>query len=405
MSSFYSPQGIQVENLSLLDRLTALPLIQALLEFDLDDKAYSAYDAMTARELFRRAGVSAKLYHEFLEPILLVTLFAPGEQLSAAAALGALYYYVLAHQADFDVCWCKGSVAELIFQPWIQHIENQGGRILGGKRVSDVILDDSVNKITGIVAVNSTGETEVYEADAVVFAVGVQAMQRIVASSSALAERPEFSAVSNLGTIDILATRLWLDQRIILRNPSNVIAGFEPSTGATLFDLNALQTEFADNVGSVLEVDFFHANQLIPLEDDAVIDKVMKKYLTKCDSRFKTAKIVDASVLRFKSAVTLFAPGSHQHMPTTKTSFANAFMAGDWLQQGPGSHGARGLSQEKAFVTGILAANEVARSQAVNAQAKVIEVEEDEAHIALLKSGLRHIRQGAQALGVESPFI
>jgi len=65
-----------------LDRLTALPLIQALLEFDLDDKAYSAYDAMTARELFRRAGVSAKLYHEFLEPILLVTLFAPGEQLS-----------------------------------------------------------------------------------------------------------------------------------------------------------------------------------------------------------------------------------------------------------------------------------------------------------------------------------
>jgi hypothetical protein len=66
-----------------------------------------------------------------------------------------------------------------------------------------------------------------------------------VASSSALVERPEFSAVSNLGTIDILATRLWLDQRIILRNPSNVIAGFEPSTGATLFDLNALQVTTA----------------------------------------------------------------------------------------------------------------------------------------------------------------
>jgi uncharacterized protein with NAD-binding domain and iron-sulfur cluster len=68
-----------------LDRLTALPLIQALLEFDLDDKAYSAYDAMTARELFRRAGVSAKLYQDFLEPILLVTLFAPGEQLSGTS--------------------------------------------------------------------------------------------------------------------------------------------------------------------------------------------------------------------------------------------------------------------------------------------------------------------------------
>jgi hypothetical protein len=77
-----------------------------------------------------------------------------------------------------------------------------------------------------------------------------------VASSSALVERPEFSAVSNLGTIDILATRLWLDQRIILRNPSNVIAGFEPSTGATLFDLNALQvtTEFRTTDSRVLNL-------------------------------------------------------------------------------------------------------------------------------------------------------
>lgn len=47
-----------------------------------DDEAYAHYDRMTARELFRSAGVSARLYKEFLEPILLVTLFAPGEQLS-----------------------------------------------------------------------------------------------------------------------------------------------------------------------------------------------------------------------------------------------------------------------------------------------------------------------------------
>lgn len=50
--------------------------------FRQDDEAYAHYDAMTARELFRSAGVSARLYREFLEPILLVTLFAPGEQLS-----------------------------------------------------------------------------------------------------------------------------------------------------------------------------------------------------------------------------------------------------------------------------------------------------------------------------------
>lgn len=39
---------------------------------------------------------------EFLEPMLLVTLFAPASQLSAAAALAALYYFVLAHQVHRD---------------------------------------------------------------------------------------------------------------------------------------------------------------------------------------------------------------------------------------------------------------------------------------------------------------
>ena len=62
--------------------------MQALLEYNLDEETYLRYDRLSARELFRTAGVSARLYREFLEPMLLVTLFAPGEELSAAAALG-----------------------------------------------------------------------------------------------------------------------------------------------------------------------------------------------------------------------------------------------------------------------------------------------------------------------------
>lgn len=73
-------------------------------------------------------------------------------QIPAAAALGALYYYVLAHQADFDVCWCKGSVAEVIFKPWLKDIEARGGSVLGGNRVTDVIYDEERNRISGIVA-------------------------------------------------------------------------------------------------------------------------------------------------------------------------------------------------------------------------------------------------------------
>lgn len=37
--------------------------------------------------------MSTRLYEEFLKPLLLVALFAPPEELSAGAVLGAFYFY------------------------------------------------------------------------------------------------------------------------------------------------------------------------------------------------------------------------------------------------------------------------------------------------------------------------
>lgn len=64
-------------------------------------------------------------------------------------------------------------------------------------------------------------------------------------------------------------------------------------------------------------------------------------------------------------------------MASTKTSFSNLFIAGDWLKQGPGSHGARGLSQEKSYVSGLIAANASTRSLGIDFCANIIGVEED----------------------------
>ncbi|NEQ55411.1 MAG: FAD-dependent oxidoreductase, partial [Leptolyngbya sp. SIO3F4] len=146
-SSQYSPAGLEVESplfqampylpsplgtfvytqfkrLPLADRLSALPLLYAVVDFDNSDDAWKRYDGMTARELFKQYGVSERLYKESFEPMLLVGLFAPGEQCSAAAAIGMLYYFILAHQPDFDVRWCRGTVGEMIFRPWVQQIES-----------------------------------------------------------------------------------------------------------------------------------------------------------------------------------------------------------------------------------------------------------------------------------------
>jgi uncharacterized protein with NAD-binding domain and iron-sulfur cluster len=74
--------------LPLADRLSALPLVAAAADFDGSPAAWRRYDAMSARELFRRAGVSERLYRDAFEPMLLVGLFAPGDALGAARRAG-----------------------------------------------------------------------------------------------------------------------------------------------------------------------------------------------------------------------------------------------------------------------------------------------------------------------------
>lgn len=79
----------------------------------------------------------------------------------------------LAHQADFDVCWCKGSVNELIFKPLVDLIQGLGGRIQGGRLASDLDVNPETGRVQGVVARSRDGSETTYPADAVIFAVGI----------------------------------------------------------------------------------------------------------------------------------------------------------------------------------------------------------------------------------------
>lgn len=96
---------------------------------------------------------------------------------------------------------------------------------------------------------------------------------------------------------------------------------------------------------------------LLPLSDDAIIDRLVNTYLAQTlpggPDAASTLGFKDASVLRFRNAVTRFSPGSHEQLPGISTSIPNLYVAGDCVKQGPGTHGCKGLSQEKAYVTGL----------------------------------------------------
>jgi uncharacterized protein with NAD-binding domain and iron-sulfur cluster len=408
-SAQYSPAGLEVESpifqdlprlptplgtflytqfqrLPLIDRLSALPLLYTLVDFDNSDAAWRRYDFVTARELFKDFGVSSRLYKEAFEPMLLVGLFAPGEQCSAAATLGMLYFFILAHQHDFDVVWCRGTVGEKIFRPWVERIEKAGAKVIPQQRVTDVIVDDH-QIVKGVVC----GD-QIFPADAVIFAVGVTGMKKIVSTSPSLQKYEEFRNLSNLGAIDVLATRLWFDRKINIPRPSNACFGFDDTTGWTFFDLNALHDEYRDAPGTVIEADFYHANQFLSLSDEEIIN-IVQGYLTTCVPAFREAKIIDSSVIRLPNAVTHFSPGSYRYMLPAKTSFANVFMSGDWIVNRHGS-----WSQEKAYVTGLEAANLVISYLGNGKPAEILPIEEDEAHIQAARNFNQAVRDFSKSI-------
>merc|ERR1719433_2638980 len=103
-------------------------------------------------------------------------------------------------------------------------------------------------------------------------------------------------------------------------------------------------------------MDFYHAGSLLPLADSEIVAKV-KGYLNKMVPAFTTAKVVDAAVVRLPSAVNWYFPGSYRSCPDVRSSsFNNVYFAGDVVRTRHGS-----WSQEKAYVTGIEAANAILR--------------------------------------------
>lgn len=288
-------------DLPLIDRLSALPLLEAVVQWDNSDEVWRKFDKMTAKELFKLYGCSERVYKEAFEPMLLVGLFAPGEQCSASGALGMLYFFILAHQGDFDVVWPRGTVGTKIFTPLVDRIKSFGGQVRTSTRLKDVVIED--NKVQKIVTTSASGNEEMIDADAVIFSVGISGLQGILRSSKTLTSRPEFRNTNNLSSIDVMAVRLYFDKKIRIEFASNACFGFDAMTGWTYFNLNAIHDEFKDSTKTIIEADFYHSNDLMVMDDAAVAEEVRRR-LSVAEDTFRDVSIEDYVVVRMPRGVT-----------------------------------------------------------------------------------------------------
>jgi uncharacterized protein with NAD-binding domain and iron-sulfur cluster len=358
-------------NLPLADKLTAFPLVAAFADFDDSAQAWKRYDAVSFRDLCIRLGVSRRCYEEAFEPMILTGLFAPGAECSAAAALGMAYFFVLQSQSAFDVQWCRGNIGTVIFDPWVATMKDAGVNFACSTRVTGFDIQHNVgdsSKVVGHGQITSPvisslqctrddGSTFDMPVDNVIFAVGAKALNSFVRFCPELAALSEFRRFANLRGTSVLATRLFLDRNLTIPYSANACWGFDKGIGMTAFDIKALHGASSPTVagcpGSVIEVDYYHASTLLVMSDEEIVAKVKSDLDNILGTKCKGASVSDAAVVRLPEGVNWYFPGSYADMPDLKsTSLANVYFAGDIVRTRHGS-----WSQEKAFVTGVQAAN------------------------------------------------
>jgi len=271
------------------------------------------------------------------------------------------------------------------------------------------------------------GSEEELEVDACVLSLGARGMKAIMGGSPTLARAcPALTAAAALPSIDVIAVRIWLDTVVPTRTPANVLSRFEALRGAggTFFMLDQLQGGAYGDAdpellwgdepestprGSVVACDFYNAGGLLSLADEDIVNLLMNELLPSAVPEFRAAAVVDSYVQRYPGAVTWFAPGSYKSRPPLQTSVRNLVCAGDWVRMGEREHGAKGLCQERAFVSGLEAANALARSGVLGAghtgQHEVIPIRDDEPQVVLGRAVNKRVMDVLNPLGLASPWV
>jgi uncharacterized protein with NAD-binding domain and iron-sulfur cluster len=385
------------ENLPWFDRISAFPLVLAFSEFDDSPQAWERYDQVSFRDLCLKLGVSRRCYDEAFEPMILTGLFAPGAECSAAAALGMAYFFVMANQNAFDVRWCKGNIGEMIFDPWMKKMEKQvtfktSTKVTGFELYNRPNIENGLQPTTTTISTvkcidTTTNEELLLEADQVVFAVGAAALNGIVRSSPELSSLPDFRRYANLRGTSVLATRLYLDKHVFTPYTANACWGFDEGVGMTFFNIGVLHGTSTEREssssssfsGSILEVDYYSADSLLVMSDQDIVKKVKDDLNTILGPNCMSANVTDAAIVRLSNGVNWYYPGSYRSMPDLQSlSIQNVYFAGDLVRTRHGS-----WSQEKAFVTGIQAANMI---QGKSVNEGVIPLSTDELHVTVGRS-------------------
>ena len=250
------------------------------------------------------------------------SFFAEPAQLSAAELATMFHIYFLGSSEGliFDVAAANFDVA--LWNPLRQYLCDRGVRVHLGTQVHRV----GAGSAKALRVRTDSGEH--LDADAVVLALDVGGLQRVVAASPELGDEQWRTRIRELRTAPpFVVHRLWLDRPVDSKRPAFLgTSGHEPLDNISV--LERYEHEAAGwarrHRGSVVELHCYATSS--EASGEAAIAQLHRLYPETAE-----AGVVHRRMLR-RSDCPLFAPGTYSRRPTVATPQPGLVLAGDGIR-------------------------------------------------------------------------
>ncbi len=273
------------------------------------------------------------------------SFFNPEDKMSAGELLMMFHFYFLGNP--------EGLIFDVLLEPFSDSLWRPFARYLTGLGVQ-LRLNTAAEKIEKREAGwrISAKNVEPVDADGVVLAVTVPALQAIVRDSPDLADETWRAAVAGLSlTLPFAVWRIWLDKPVNPdRSPFVGTAGLGMIDNISVYELFEGESRrwALRHGGSVIEI---HAYAVPEGTNEEEIKRFFLDRLHLLYPETKEKKICAERFL-WRQDCPAFAPGGFASRPTVATPLPGVALAGDFVQAPIPS-----ALMEKAVTTGILAAN------------------------------------------------
>jgi isorenieratene synthase len=306
---------------------------------------YTQLDHIDAETFLRNINFPDAARHLAFE-VFSRSFFAHPRDLSAAELATMFHIYFLGSSEGliFDVP--NANYDSALWRPLQKYLEQLGADFRLGTSVRRIEAD-STNRFRV-----HTDQRHTIDADAVVLATDVTALQKIVTGSKGLDDDAWRARIRQLRSAPSFAVhRLWLDRPVAAHRPAFLgTAGHKPLDNISVLERYEREAGqwASQHRGSVVEL---HSYAL----DAEPSSELVRQQLDRLYPETRDANVVRERVLN-RSDCPLFPPGSHAERPEVCTPYPGLVLAGDGVRINLPV-----ALMERAATTGFSAANELLR--------------------------------------------